>query len=133
MLADLPPEDIAAAWEALCRRADEIAQPDDPRARPARLADALVEAITGVPAANDPRRRPDTPTTPTDDWQSPTTSSPGFLRRRGSEIPPPRPSEQRVARNLPSRPRRPPRAVLVTRSRSTWSCRSTGCKTSPRL
>ena len=33
----VPPEDIAAAWEALCRRADEIAQPDDPRARPARL------------------------------------------------------------------------------------------------
>ena len=67
LLAELPPEDIAAAWQALCRRADEIAQPDDPRARPARLADALVEAITGVPAANDPRRRPDTPTTPSDD------------------------------------------------------------------
>lgn len=66
--ANLPPEDIAAAWEALCRRADEIAQPDDPRARPARLADALVEAITGVPAANDPRRRPDTPATPDEDW-----------------------------------------------------------------
>ena len=67
LLADLPPEDIAAAWEALCRRADQIAQPDDPRGRPARLADALVEAITGVPAANDPRRRPDTPTTSDDD------------------------------------------------------------------
>jgi hypothetical protein len=71
ILADLPPEDIAAAWEALCRRADEIAQPDDPRGRPARLADALVESITGVPAANDPRRRPDTPATPTDDWEEP--------------------------------------------------------------
>jgi hypothetical protein len=69
LLADLPPEDIAAAWEALCRRADEIAQPDDPRGRPARLADALVESITGVPAANDPRRRPDTPVTLDDDWQ----------------------------------------------------------------
>jgi hypothetical protein len=72
MLADLPPEDIAAAWQALCRRADDIAQPDDPRARAARLADALVESITGIPAANDPRRRPDTPTTcePDDTWMT---------------------------------------------------------------
>src|SRR4051812_35832820 len=68
LLADLPPEDLAAAWQALCQRADEIAQPEDPRARPARLADALVESITGVPAANDPRRRPDTPATPSEDW-----------------------------------------------------------------
>src|SRR3954471_9384642 len=74
MLADLPPEDIAAAWEALCRRADEIAPPDDPRARRARLADALVESITGVSAANDPRRRPDTPVTMDDDWQQPQPS-----------------------------------------------------------
>jgi hypothetical protein len=74
MLADLPPEDIAAAWEALCRRADEIAQPNDPRGRSARLADALVESITGVPAANDPRRRPDTPVTLDDDWPQPQPS-----------------------------------------------------------
>jgi hypothetical protein len=66
LLADLPPEDIAAAWQALCARADQIAQPDDPRGQAARLADALVEALTGTPAANDPRRRPDTPTTPDD-------------------------------------------------------------------
>ncbi len=67
LLANLPPEDIAAAWEALCRRADDIGQPADPRGRGARLADALVESITGIPAANDPRRRPDTPPTPTED------------------------------------------------------------------
>jgi hypothetical protein len=76
MLAELPPEDIAAAWEALCRRADEIAQPDDPRGRSARLADALVESITGVPAANDPRRRPDTPTTYDDDPFLPASAQP---------------------------------------------------------
>jgi hypothetical protein len=72
LLADLPPEDIAAAWQALCRRADEITQPDDPRGHAARLADALVESITGVPAANDPRRRPDTPATFDDDLEQPT-------------------------------------------------------------
>ncbi|MDX6197863.1 MAG: hypothetical protein QOJ79_1014, partial [Actinomycetota bacterium] len=85
LLADLPPEDIAAAWEALCRRADQIVQPDDPRGRSARLADALVESITGLPAANDPRRRPDTPATMDDDLEE--------LERAAS----PRPADAPVA------------------------------------
>lgn len=63
MLAELPAEDLAAAWDALNARAADIRQDDDPRAHGARLADALVEALTGHPAAHDPRRRPDTPTT----------------------------------------------------------------------
>lgn len=103
MLADLPPEDIAAAWEALCRRADEIAQPDDPRGRPARLADALVESITGVPAANDPRRRPDTPATMDDDWQEPSEAAeaPASLGGRPAELADP--AERRL--DLTERPR----------------------------
>jgi hypothetical protein len=123
MLADLPPEDIAAAWEALCRRADEIAQPEDPRGRPARLADALVESITGVPAANDPRRRPDTPVTMDDEWQQPQPSetvqpaeraepadsalpaeAPAALRRRPAELADPAEGPS----GLTARRRRPP-------------------------
>jgi hypothetical protein len=90
LLADLPPEDIAAAWEALCRRADEITQPGDPRGHSARLADALVESITGVPAANDPRRRPDTPATPDDEWdQRPATPHPAATSAARREQEPP--------------------------------------------
>lgn len=63
MLAQLPAEDLAAAWDALNARAAGIRTDDDPRRHGARLADALVEALTGHPAAHDPRRRPDTPTT----------------------------------------------------------------------
>ena len=66
MLAELPPEDLAAAWAALNARADDGVTPDDPRGRPARLADALVESLTGVPASHDPRRDPATPPTPAD-------------------------------------------------------------------
>lgn len=65
LLAQLPAEDLAAAWDALNARAADIRQAADPRRHGARLADALVEALTGHPAANDPRRRPDTPTTHT--------------------------------------------------------------------
>ncbi|MDX6224366.1 MAG: hypothetical protein QOJ92_1221 [Frankiales bacterium] len=67
LLAELPAEDLAAAWDALLGRAKNIKNEDDPRAQGALLADALVECITGHPAANDPRRRPDTPKTH-DDW-----------------------------------------------------------------
>ena len=69
LLANLPAEDLAAAWEALTARADEIKQPDDPRAHAARMADALTEALTGRPAAYDPRRDPNTPATSGASWE----------------------------------------------------------------
>ena len=69
LLANLPAEDLAAAWEALTRRADASRLPDDPRGHAARMADALTEALTGQPAAYDPRREPETPTTPGSEFE----------------------------------------------------------------
>ena len=73
LLARMPAEDLAAAYEALVSRAETIKQEDDPRGLSARMADALTECLTGFPAAYDPRRTPDTPRTAKDFVEEPTS------------------------------------------------------------